>query len=60
MGAIAVSRGRKALRHARENPQDKGKAHAYVGIGCGAIGFLFNAVWLLIFIGLLLNSSHRP
>lgn len=44
MGIAAVILGVKGLRAAKENPIIKGKAHAWVGIVCGAFWTLFYSV----------------
>jgi hypothetical protein len=50
MGFIAVRSGRIALKAAKADPSIAGTGHAKVGIGCGAMGFLFNLSILLIFL----------
>jgi hypothetical protein len=44
MGIVAVVLGIKGLKLANAHPEAKGKAHAIVGIICGAI---FGGLWLL-------------
>lgn len=43
LGIAAVTLGILGLRKLKAEPRVKGKAHAYVGIGCGGLGAL---VWL--------------
>src|SRR4051812_47542680 len=50
MGPFAISKGRNALARTKEDPNLPGKGHARVGIGCGAIGLLFN----LLIVGFIL------
>jgi hypothetical protein len=45
LGVVAVVLGIMGLRKKRETPEVKGSVHAWVGIGCGSLGFLF---WALI------------
>ena len=49
MGGIAFVTGRRALAAIKETPDLKGGTHAKIGIGCGSLGFLFNAILILIF-----------
>ena len=53
MGIAAVVLGFMGLKKLKENPQIKGKAHAFVGIGCGGLAAL---VWT----GLLLITFILP
>jgi hypothetical protein len=53
MGVVAFISGRKALQAIRETPGLPGSTHAKVGIGCGAIGFLFNLVIVIFILGIL-------
>ena len=59
MGAIAVRSGRIALKAVKENPGLAGSTHAKVGIGCGAIGFLFNLSIVLLILGILLFGQNK-
>jgi hypothetical protein len=54
LGAMAVNFGRKGLAATKLTPGLAGATHAKVGIGCGAIGFLFNLALVLLFGALLL------
>lgn len=58
MGAIAVWLGVQGSRFANENPDAKGKTHAGIGIGCGAIGLLFNLALAGLIIAALVGSRH--
>jgi hypothetical protein len=57
MGIAAVILGRKGLRAFRANPIIKGKAHAWIGIICGAFWAVFYAVLLGLF---LMALASRP
>ncbi len=48
MGFIAIRNGRLALAAAKADPSVAGGTHAKIGIGCGAIGFLFNLFWIVV------------
>jgi len=56
MGAVAMFKGGRALKHAKLNQADRGKAHAYVGIGCGTIGFLLNLAIVIVVIAAALSD----
>lgn len=54
MGVVAIVLGRRGLKAARETPGLAGATHAKVGIGCGAIGFLFNLAIILFILAILI------
>jgi hypothetical protein len=56
LGIAALVLGIRGLQQAREFPESKGKAHAGIGIGCGALGLLFN---LLIVAGVVFALVGR-
>jgi len=56
-GPIAFVKGRQALADEKANPQIKGGTHAKVGIGCGAIGFIFNLLIVALAIAIALSSK---
>ncbi|MDR3691476.1 MAG: hypothetical protein P4L46_19000 [Fimbriimonas sp.] len=57
MGAVAVRLGMKGLAAAKENPSVAGGTHAKVGIGCGAIGFLFNLAFVALIVAAIIGSQ---
>jgi len=60
LGVPAFIMGIKGLRVAREHPEARGKAHAWVGIIMGAIfGFGQVVICLLVVAGLLLTHFAR-
>jgi len=58
MGIAAIVLGVKGLRAANENPIIKGKAHAWVGIICGAFWTLFYGLLILVVL-LSIPESNR-
>lgn len=44
MAIAALFLGRRGLADVKEQPVIKGQVHAWIGIGCGSIGLLFNLV----------------
>jgi len=48
MGFIAMRSGRIALKAVKETPGLGGATHAKVGVGCGAVGFVFNLLIILL------------
>jgi len=59
MGIVAIWSGRKGLAAIKETPGLAGGTHAKVGIGCGAIGFLFNLGLILLFLAALLFGNKQ-
>ena len=57
MGAVAIVKGRAGLKRVASEPGLPGKTHAYVGLGCGTVGFLFNLA-IVLFILFLWFGRH--
>ncbi len=51
LGAAGVVLGIKGLKMKKATPEVKGTAHAWVGIGCGGLGFL---VWTLSVVAIII------
>lgn len=60
MGAVAFTLGRRGLQATKDTPGLGGATHAKVGIGCGAIGFVFNLALLLIVLAAVIFGSKSP
>ncbi len=50
MGITAIVFGVMGLKYADQNPQAKGKAHAWTGIICGGLFVLLNLIVIVLFI----------
>jgi hypothetical protein len=57
LAPIAFVCAAKGLKNIKQNPALPGKTHAFVGIGCGALGLL---VWLLLTTVFLVAFFSRP
>ncbi len=55
LGPLAILNGRKGIGQVKAEPQMPGKTHAYVGIGCGSLGLLFNLMIVGIVVAALLS-----
>jgi len=60
LGRIAMSMGLQGLKLEKAQPQVKGGTHARIGIGCGALGFLMNLAFIILFIALFLDHAAKP
>lgn len=59
IGPFSIWKGSSALKRCKEDPALTGKTHAMVGIGCGAIGLLFNLLIAFVTVGLILNAFSK-
>ncbi len=59
LGPLSLVKGKSGLTKVKEVPQMPGKAHAYVGIGCGSIGLLFNLLILGLIIAGIIAAANR-
>ena len=59
MGIVAFITGRKALKTIKDDPRIKGGTHAKVGIGCGLIGFVFNAIIMSIALAVFIEEMSK-
>jgi hypothetical protein len=59
LGIAALVLGIKGIKFNKEHPESKGKAHASIGIGCGAFGLLLNLLLAGITLAAFLSQGRR-
>lgn len=58
LAVVALVAGVKGLKAVRVNPRVHGTAHAWIGLVCGTIGFLINALIILALVAALLAPKR--